>query len=92
MTMHPAVLYPMVASFSQPHADLLLSIEAERCGSGAANSGSEARADAVCRRLQPVVRRETGHRLLLGPHIPATFGEAARLCDSDPSFSDNARK
>jgi len=30
MTMHPAVLYHMGVSFSQPHADLLLSIEAER--------------------------------------------------------------
>src|SRR5882672_10498568 len=30
MTMHPAVLYHMVVSFSQPHADLLLSIEAEQ--------------------------------------------------------------
>src|SRR5262245_65842970 len=29
---------------------------AERCGSGAAESGSDAGADAVSRRLQPVVR------------------------------------
>ena len=31
-------------------------IEAERQVSGAADSGSEARADAVCRRLQTLVR------------------------------------
>src|SRR5262245_11095422 len=37
---------------------------AERCGSGAADSGSEARADAVCRRLQPVVRQ--------GPRVMCT--------------------
>jgi hypothetical protein len=30
MTMHPAGLYHMVVSFSQPHTDLLLSMEAER--------------------------------------------------------------
>src|SRR2546427_10559687 len=47
--------------------------EAERCGSGAANSGSEGRADAVCRRLQPVVRRATGYRLLLGLPMPPRF-------------------
>src|SRR5207245_5412644 len=46
MTMHPAVLDHMVVSLSQPHADLLLSIEAERQPSAAAGRGSEARADA----------------------------------------------
>jgi len=56
MTMHPAVLYHMGVSFSQPHADLLLSIEAERHASGAGKSGSEARADAVPRRLDALVR------------------------------------
>ena len=29
--MHPTVLHHMVVSSSQPHADLLLSMEAERC-------------------------------------------------------------
>jgi hypothetical protein len=46
-----------------PQGELLLTtvaLDAERCGSGAAKSGSEARADAVCRRLQPVVRCGTG--------------------------------
>src|SRR5713226_2689495 len=56
MTMHPAVLYHMGVSFSQPHADLLLSIEAERWRSPAAGSGSEARADAGGSQVQRLVR------------------------------------
>ena len=42
---------------------------AERCGSGATDSGSEARADAVCRRLQPVVRP--------GPRVMCAFPQRA---------------
>ena len=56
MTMHSAVLYHKVVSFSPPHADPLLSMEAERQVSGAAKSGSEVRADALRRRLQTLVR------------------------------------
>ena len=52
VTMDQTALYPMVISSHRPHADCLLSMEAERCGSGAADSGSEGRADAVYRRLQ----------------------------------------
>jgi hypothetical protein len=48
------VLYHMILSYSQPPANLLLSVEAERCGSAAPESGSGA--DAVRRQLQPVVR------------------------------------
>jgi hypothetical protein len=47
----------MVVSFSQPHADLLLSIEAERWRSPAAESVSEERAYAVGSQVQPNVRR-----------------------------------
>src|SRR5215831_13348674 len=55
--------------------------EAERCGSGAADSGSEGRADAGSRRLQPVVGR-SGPALLrtLAPQLPfgVLWGHAAR--------------
>jgi hypothetical protein len=66
VTMHPMALHHMGFSSSQPHADLLLSIEAERCASAAPGSGSDVGADAGGRRLQAVVR--------LGPrlHSPAT--------------------
>src|SRR3989442_1269422 len=56
MTMHPAVLYHMIVSFSQPHADLLLSMDAERQVSAAGNSRSEARAEAIPSRLHTLVR------------------------------------
>src|SRR5215470_9006385 len=46
--------------------------DAERCGSGAADSGSEARADAVCRRLQPVVRPGLTERQRLVAPLAAT--------------------
>src|SRR6516165_8764765 len=47
------------------------SAEAERWASGAANSGSEARADAVCRRLNALVRCGIwqGH----GIYLPAAW-------------------
>jgi hypothetical protein len=54
--MDPTVLYHMVVSSYRPHSDRHLSLEAERCASGAPNSRSEARAEAVGRRLQAVVR------------------------------------
>jgi hypothetical protein len=38
--------------------DLVVAVE--RCGSGAADSGSDAGADAVSRRLQTLVRRRVG--------------------------------
>jgi len=41
VTMHPMTLYHMVVPSRQPHADLLLSIEAERRASGAGSSRSE---------------------------------------------------
>jgi hypothetical protein len=50
--------------------------DAQRCGSGAADSGSDAGADTVCRRLQPVVRCCVGMRrpwwssLVLSPLVP----------------------
>ena len=56
MTMHPAVLYHIVISSRRPHADLLLSMEAERYASGAADSRSEARAEAIGGRLHAIVR------------------------------------
>src|SRR5882724_1370510 len=58
MTMHPAVLYHMVLSSRQPHADLLLSTEAERQVSAAPGSGSAA--DAGRRRLHTLVRQAEG--------------------------------
>src|SRR5438093_6671943 len=42
MTIHPAVLRHMIVSSRQSHADLLLSREAERQDSGAANGRSDA--------------------------------------------------
>src|SRR6266571_8722742 len=52
--MNPTVLNHTVISSHRPHADLFLSVEAERRASGAPESGSEA--DAVSRRLHAVVR------------------------------------
>jgi hypothetical protein len=48
------ILHPSVRSFLVVF--FLRAFGAERCGSGAANSGSDVGADAVRRRLQPVVR------------------------------------
>ena len=55
VTMHLMGLHPMIVSSSQPHADLLLSMEAERWRSPAAGSGSDAGADAVGNQVQCVV-------------------------------------
>src|SRR5881409_1846136 len=70
MTIHPTVLHHMIVSSRQLHADLLLSMEAERYASGAAESGSAA--DAVSRRLHAVLGAGEGRdtvltRLLHGP-------------------------
>jgi len=46
-----------------------LMFAAQRQGSGAAKSGSEARADAVCRRLHPLVGHWSWHRLALGSYL-----------------------
>jgi hypothetical protein len=51
VTMHLMGLHLMIVSSSQPHADYLLAMEAERRASGAAGSGSEVRADAGSRHL-----------------------------------------
>ena len=53
VTMTPMVRHHMLVSSGRTHADLHRSMQAERCGSGAAGSGSAA--DAVSRRLQPFV-------------------------------------
>jgi hypothetical protein len=42
MTRHPTVLYHMIVSSHQLYANVLLSMEAERWASGAANGRSEA--------------------------------------------------
>jgi hypothetical protein len=39
--MDPTALYHMIVSSHRPHTDLLLSMEAERCASGAADSWSD---------------------------------------------------
>ena len=53
---------------SVPNFDV---VTAERQGSGAAKSGSEARADAVCRRLHPLVGR--GRAPALNVQRPCPF-------------------
>ena len=57
VTMHLMGLQPMIVSSSQPHADLLLSMEAERWRQLLRNSGSDAGADAVPSQLHALVRR-----------------------------------
>jgi hypothetical protein len=64
VTRHPTALYHMVVSSSRSYADCLLSMEAERQASGAAESGSDAGADAVSRRLDALVRCRGGTDLV----------------------------
>src|SRR5262252_9628601 len=59
VTNHPTALYYMVVSVCGGHTCLLPPIEAERCASAAAGSGSEARADAGGSRLQAIVSRHS---------------------------------
>src|SRR6266852_3399674 len=54
VTMPPIVLPHIVISSRQPHADLVLSIEAERQPSAAAGSRSDEGAEAVGSQLQGV--------------------------------------
>jgi len=56
VAMYPMVLDSMVISSGQPHANLLLSMDAERRGSAAAGGGSDGGADTVGSQLQPNVR------------------------------------
>src|SRR5947207_976132 len=76
--MHPTALYCIVVSLSRIHAKLLLSLEAERCASAAAGSGSEARADAVGSRLQAVVRHGGGRWTWVPSH-------PSPMCPCSPS-------
>src|SRR5712691_9987664 len=85
VTMPPIVLPHIVISSRQPHADLVLSIEAERSRSPAAGSRSEARAEAGGSQVQCNVRCGT-------PSLPHSgfpchlLPDAARHCLWEPGL------
>src|SRR5262249_43373862 len=54
VTMDPTALYHIVVSSHRPHANLLLSLKAERHGSGAGNSRSDVGAEAISSRLHAI--------------------------------------